>query len=189
MWTGYNIAPVMKRVYLLPALLVVIVTLLGLNRAAAKLSLLTAAPSVLQPQLAATPVGTPNYLPFIAGVVPTSESLPDLTIVQMRIELETGGSCDYMSTQLGVRVWFRNAGNADAGPFVIEINGELYDVTQGLTAGTTGTRWSSAFHTFPEANTMFIDADDQVIESDETNNQRAEQLPVPTLPAPCTPVP
>jgi len=130
--------------------------------------------------------------PLASGAPPTapptanpgqSANLPDLAIRQARIELESGGSCDYASTELGVRVTVENAGDADAGPFVVEVNGVQQRVEEGLAAGESVALW---FAGYGSENTIIVDATSQVEESDEGNNRLSQPLPVPTLPAPCT---
>ena len=111
---------------------------------------------------------------------------PDLVVTSMGIHLETGGGC-YTSTQLGIRVWIGNIGSADAGPFVVDVNGVQRTVASGLAAGRSVSLW---FAGYGGENTAFVDATFQVQESDEANNQSSSlPLPVPTLPAPCTPTP
>jgi len=130
-----------------------------------------------------TPVALLLYLPIILR-----SPLPDLTINSMGITLETGGDCNYTSTQLGVRVWFQNIGSADAGPFVVEVNGAQQTVTSGLHTGQTDTLWFPEYVYFRE-NTALVDATFQVTESNENNNQLSQVLPIPTLPPTCTPTP
>jgi hypothetical protein len=128
-----------------------------------------------------TPVAFLLYLPIILR-----PPLPDLTVNSMGITLETGGDCNYTSTQLGVRVWFQNIGSADAGPFVVEVNGAQQTFTSGLHTGQTDTLWFPEYVYFGE-NTAFVDATFQVTESNENNNQLSQVLPIPTLPPTCTP--
>ena len=112
--------------------------------------------------------------------------LPDLIIGHAKIELETGGSCAYASTQLGVRLTVENAGNADAGPFVIDVYGTQQAVDSGLAAGQTVSLWQAGTHG-GDGGAIVVDATQQVVESDESNNSFAQMLPIPTLPIPCTP--
>ncbi len=117
-----------------------------------------------------------------------SQNLPDLLIKQTQIELETGGDCAYTSTELGVTVWIENGGAADAGPFVVEVNGAQQTVADGLAAGKTLSLW------FPGAvqdgeNRVILDATLQVRETREENNSLSQRLPIPTLPPTCTPPP
>jgi len=130
-----------------------------------------------------TPVALLLYLPMILR-----SPLPDLTVNSMGITLETGGDCNYTSTQLGVRVWFQNIGRADAGPFVVEVNGAQQTVTSGLHTGQTDTLWFPEY-VYPGENTASVDASFQVTESNEDNNQLSQVLPIPTLPPTCTPAP
>lgn len=117
--------------------------------------------------------------------VPPSNQ-PDLTVTHASIELETGGACDYESTDLGVRVWLKNAGQGDAGGFTVEVNGLRQDVPAGLPAGERLSLWFSGYIHSAE-NMIVIDTDGVVNESDETNNSFNQRLPIPTLPPPCTP--
>jgi hypothetical protein len=119
---------------------------------------------------------------------PTAETpLPDLAIQSVRIELETGGSCNYGSMDLGIRVSIQNLGEADAGPFVVEANGTQQPVP-GLPAGETTSVWIPGYVAGGE-NTVFVDATMQVEEANEENNYFSEMVPIPTLPPTCTPPP
>jgi YVTN family beta-propeller protein len=111
--------------------------------------------------------------------------LPDLVVLDMFITLVTGHACNYSSTDLGVRVVLGNVGSADAGPFVVDVNGSQQTVTLGLAQGDTLSLWFAGYA--PWENTAFVDATFQVEESDEQNNELTRQLPVPTLPPTCTP--
>jgi hypothetical protein len=129
----------------------------------------------------------------VTTLTPTSEPesvvpLPDLVVEHSQIELESGGGCDYASTQLGIRVWIQNAGGADAGPFVVEVNGVPQSVASGLAAGQDTSLWFPGYAQAGE-NTVRMDATDQVQESNEGNNLVSQMLPIPTLPPTCTPPP
>jgi hypothetical protein len=139
--------------------------------------------TAFSPRPTPTPVALFLYLPMILR-----SPLPDLTVNSMGITLETGGDCNYTSTQLGVRVWFQNIGSADAGPFVVEVNGAQQTVTSGLHTGQTDTLWFPEY-VYPGENTAFVDASFQLTESNENNNQLSQFLPIPTLPPTCTPTP
>jgi hypothetical protein len=84
-----------------------------------------------------------------------------------------------------VRVTVANTGAADATPFVVDVNGDQQTVSQGVGAGDTVSLWFPGYQVGD--NTANADATGQVAESDEQNNQLTQTLPVPTLPAPCTP--
>jgi hypothetical protein len=119
------------------------------------------------------------------GEAGSGQPLPDLAITHAQIELETGGSCDYTSTALGISVWIENLGSADAGPFVVEGNGIQQMVAEGLAAGQTTTIWFEGY--VNGENTVVVDAADLVPEAREDNNSLSQRLPVPTLPPTCTP--
>lgn len=130
-----------------------------------------------------------SSIPTVTGAA-TGESgsgqpLPDLAITHVQIELETGSSCAYASTALGIRVWLENLGSADAGPFSVEVNGIQQMVVEGLAAGQTVTVWFEGY--VNGENTMQADATDQIQEAREENNSLSQRLPVPTLPPTCTP--
>jgi len=137
---------------------------------------LVASPSSPVPGVTHTPVGEP------VGVQP----LPDLVVVRAQVELETGGACDYMSTQLGIRVWIENAGAAEAGPFVVQANDAYLEVPDGLAPGEKVSLWFAGY-VHDGDNTVLVDATQQVDEIDEGNNRFSQRLPVPTLPPTCTP--
>jgi hypothetical protein len=132
------------------------------------------------------PVATVTLVPI--GTSNTHEPLPDLAIRQVKIELDTGGACDYTSTQLGVRVWIENLGATGATAFVVDVNGSQQMASAGLQAGETTTLWFSGYSHGVET-TVTVDATLQVQESDEENNVLSQMVPVPTLPPTCTPPP
>ena len=126
-----------------------------------------------------------------APVSPTSATgdLPDLVITSMSVTLENV-SCAYTSTRLGVRIWFGNFGPAAAGPFAVYVNGEQKTVINGLAAGQTASLWFPGYPNHWTAPTCaMVDVSNQVQESNEANNQAAQRLAVPTLPATCTRTP
>ncbi len=117
-----------------------------------------------------------------------NETLPDLAMKSIKIELETGGACDYASTQLGVAVVVENMGDADAGEFVVEVNGTRQTVSAGLAPKETVSLWFEGYGQDGE-NWVIIDTAFQVEESRKDNNMISQRLPVPTLPPACTPSP
>ncbi len=128
--------------------------------------------------------------PTATAVTPLSTTvpLPDLFVSQLKIELETGGDCNYSSTQLGLRVGIWNIGNADAGPFVVEANGVQQTVATGVPAGMIATLWFPGY-AYPGENRVIVDVTNQVQESNENNNAVSQMVPIPTLPPTCTPPP
>ena len=104
----------------------------------------------------------------------------------MQITLESGGSCNYISTVLGIRVTVANVGQADADAFAVDLNGGHQAVVSGgLAAGATTSVWINYY--LPGQNTATVDAGLEVAESNENNNSLTQQLPIPTLPPTCTP--
>lgn len=112
---------------------------------------------------------------------------PDLIIQGMSVTLETGGACNYTTTTLGIRIGIANAGNVDAGPFVLDVNGIQQTIDDGLAVDEKLSLWFAGFSS--GENTAFVDATMQVDEMSELNNEVSQILPVPTLPQPCTPTP
>jgi hypothetical protein len=110
--------------------------------------------------------------------------LPDLVIAAVQIELEEPG-CLAPQARLGTRVLVANAGQADAGPFIIEINALRRPVAGGLDSGGIVTIWVPGYTT--SETTVSVDVTYAVDESDETNNLYAARLPLPTPPPSCTP--
>jgi|GEM_PF-4790647 len=130
----------------------------------------------------------PSPVSTTAPTASANEPLPDLAVKSIKIELETGGACDYTSTQLGVAVLVENAGDADAGGFVVDVNGTQQIVGAGLAPGETVSLWFEGYSQGGE-NRVIIDAASQVEESRKDNNVISQRLPVPTLPPTCTPPP
>ncbi len=141
--------------------------------------------TVVETMAQTTPTATPTTPSAAEPTDPAT--LPDLAISHVRIELETGGSCNYASTQLGARVGIANNGHADAGPFVVEVNGVQQTVSAGLAAGQMASLWFAGYAS--GENSVSVDVILQVEESDETNNTLSQMLPIPTLPPTCTPPP
>ena len=122
-----------------------------------------------------------------ATATPTPiQDLPDLVVTGMSIELETGASCDYESTQLGVRVGIGNEGVADSGPFSVEVNGSQQRITGGLAANQGASLWFPGY-VWPGDNAAYVDCLFEINETNEENNEQISFLPIPTLPPPCSP--
>ncbi len=147
------------------------ITARGSNSGFARLTLITVGDQPPSPPPSPTPAGP----------------LPDLVVSNVAIELETGTSCAYVSTQLGIRVVVRNAGAAPAGPFLIQVNNQQQLVTNGLLPGEATAKWFAGYASGP--NLVVADPTGLVNESRRDNNQFNAPLPIPTLPATCTPPP
>ena len=111
--------------------------------------------------------------------VPPSQ-LPDLTITQMRIELQNT-SCLMPGDPMGVRLWITNNGQAAAGTFAVNVNG-VEQTVNGLAVGETRDIF---FPSYSNPVTAAVDATNLIAEGDENNNSRSEMVPVPTPPLPC----
>lgn len=130
------------------------------------------------------PSATDTPTPKVTHTPTQVASKPDLVIRSMNIQLATGGSCNFTSTQLGIRVTIENIGNANAGAFVVEVNGVRQTVSEGLTQGTTKILW---YPGYSGSNSATVDVTGLIIESNESNNTLTQSPPIPTLPPTCTP--
>ena len=142
----------------------------------------TPTPSSNTPTATATFTVTPTPTATQTAVPGT---LPDLLVTHALITLEST-SCG-STGGLGTRVWIANQGNANAAPFIVELNGsQQITVESGLPAGQITTIW---FNSSASQTTVFVDATQQVAESNENNNLYQMMLPIPTQPPPCPPTP
>jgi hypothetical protein len=115
-------------------------------------------------------------------------ALPDLTITQMRVEFQNP-SCLLQGDTLGLRVSVTNSGQASAGSFNVKFN-DAQQTVSGLAVGETKTVFFSGYsNQTGTAVTVVVDPNGAVAESNEQNNSRTEQVPVPTQPLPCTATP
>jgi hypothetical protein len=96
------------------------------------------------------------------------------------ITYETIG-CFVPGTELGTWVTIRNAGTANAGNFVINING-TQQLINGLIAGGDFSVWVPGY---TNPTVVVLDVTNQVAETNEANNTFNGSVPVPTQPAPC----
>jgi photosystem II stability/assembly factor-like uncharacterized protein len=115
-----------------------------------------------------------------APVTP-STPLPDLTVTQLRIELQNP-SCFTPGDLMGVRTWVKNNGAAAVGSFAVRING-VEQTVNGLAAGETT---SIFFNGYSNPVDAAVDPANSIVESDETNNVRTDWVAVPTPPLPCS---
>ncbi len=118
------------------------------------------------------------------GLQPEAGALPDLIIERAGLHVQgyTGG-CAIPPLVLEIRVTVRNQGTADAGPFKVRTDGGLEWQVTGLAAG-------QSLDLEPKvggAREVTADPDNEVEESDETNN--SFMIPQPTPPLVCTATP
>jgi hypothetical protein len=130
------------------------------------------------------PPATVTLIPTVVKETPAL--LADLAIQYVSITLETGGDCNYTSTQLGTRVGVENLGVADAGPFVVEVNGAQQTVETGLAAGQATSLWFEGY-AYGSETQVTIDPEALIPDSNRENNSLSQMVPIPTLPATCTP--
>jgi CARDB len=118
-----------------------------------------------------------------------SSSQPDLTITHMVLEMEgRQGNCVNAYSPYGIGVQIENIGSANAGTFVVDLNGSRQQVDDGLMAGQSVVLFFSG--TTSSGNyEATVDAANQVMESREDNNSLSYIAPTPTPPPLCTPTP
>ncbi len=87
----------------------------------------------------------------------------------------------------GALVIITNTGPADAGSFMVEVNGVWQAVPEGLSAGQSLELWFDG-KAYPQPwseMTVIVDPAHQVAESDETNNTVTSFVATLTPPLPC----
>ncbi len=140
-----------------------------------------------QPTSTLTPTIPPTTTKSVPTEPPSPAAQPDLVVEHIGIQLERGGDCNYTSTQLGTRIGIANVGDGNAGPFVLDVNGSQLEITSGLGPGQKASIWVPGYSR--GENEIFADALQQIDETNEDNNGFSRSVPIPTLPAPCTPTP
>ena len=118
----------------------------------------------------------------------SSGALPDLTITQMKLEYQNP-SCLLQGDPFGLRVSVINSGQAAASSFTVKV-GDAQQTVNGLAVGETKAVFFPGVSSQTGASiTVALDPNNAVAESNEQNNSRTEQVPVPTQPLPCTETP
>ena len=147
----------------------------------------------ISPTAAVTPPSdTPN--PTMETSLPSEQiDLPDLAVRGHQVMFNPG-TCGWNGGQ--ITVWFDNIGEADAGPFTVSIEGQGVRLDE-LPAGSSAD--ASAQYNFVLGGvTALVDSNDEVIESDETNNAigvthtpppTCTLTPTPTATMTATPIP
>ncbi|HSW47960.1 MAG TPA: CARDB domain-containing protein [Candidatus Saccharimonadales bacterium] len=151
----------------------------------------TAAPTVIPPT--DTPVPTLTDIPPTATIAPTISPTvtptviikPDLIITGMQITLDDSNGSYVCSTGLGLKVTVKNQGVAPLPvSFTVKANNTQKIVDGGLNAGASVSVWIPDY-VYSGSNTATVDPGNQIDESDETNNQLTQNVPVPTQPVSC----
>ena len=118
----------------------------------------------------------------------SGSALPDLTVTQMKLEYQNP-SCLLQGDPFGLRVSVTNSGQAAAGSFAVKV-GDAQQTVNGLAVGETKAVFFPGVSSQTGASiTVAVDPNNAVAESNEQNNSRTEQVPVPTQPLPCTSTP
>jgi len=136
---------------------------------------------------ASVPAATATLAPTSATqqAIQSGSGAPDL-IASVRTSLAPP-LCFDKHSRVGALVSVTNVGPADAGPFMVEVDGVWQAVPGGLPAGQSITLWfdASVYQT-PWANiTVTVDAANQVAEGDESNNVTTAFVATLTAPLPC----
>jgi hypothetical protein len=127
------------------------------------------------------PVPTPKPSVPTCTPAPLPTSLPDLAAGSLAIALQPGWACGTPAV-LGLHAEVRNQGFGTCDPFVVLLNGTPRGV-EGLGVAAAVEVFAPGYRAQSEQEVV-VDPEDQVLESDESNNVRHEMLPLPTLP-PC----
>jgi len=154
------------------------------------------------PLITCTPTPTPTRTntPVTPTITPTFTntplgSLPDLVVTSLSTGYNTAPSSCIYSSFRGLRATVQNAGTANAGMFLVEVNGNvsLRQTVSSLAAGQSTTLWFAITPLI--TNTATADVTNLVAESNESNNTltvvapSGSPTPTGTLPVICTPTP
>lgn len=143
-----------------------------------------------------TPTPTSTTTP-LRPIAPTATPTESVTVSESGIDLYPlrvvlarclTGQCLTVPADSG-SVCVANRGDEDAGEFLVDVNGEVQVLLDGLPSGV-----ARCFELLiRDSATVIVDADDRIAESDEDNNERSFPGPGPTgcdvIVPPCTPTP
>lgn len=118
----------------------------------------------------------------------TPRSLPDLVVESARITIPgfTGRCLSGGSVSLSLEICIANRGTA-AGSFNLTVNGAHFARVDGI--DTSETVCVFGRYTYPQDTTIFLDDENEIEESDETNNETTRFVPIPSRPPSCTATP
>ena len=144
------------------------------------------APMIYNP---ATTTFTPTNTPTPTITTTVTGPYPDIVVSSIFVEMEgrQGDVCVTAYNPYEMRVVVKNAGNADAGSFVVDLNGLGKTVNQ-LAAGQTVELKFSGVPSNGKAKAT-VDFLSQIPESNEANNILEYTVGTPTPPVLCTPTP
>lgn len=140
------------------------------------------------PTFSPAPIPLSSPTPILDTPRPANSANPDLIVDYMYVEMEGryGEGCVVPFTPYGIRVVVRNIGETAADTFTVEVNGFRQPVAGGLPAG----QWIE-LHFSGTVNSgqhqAYVDAANEVAESNEDNNTLQFQAPTPSPPPLCTP--
>jgi WD40 repeat protein len=124
------------------------------------------------------PTASPTSL-----ATPTLAGLPDLTIVDVRLDITPEELCTNAPESYGVLIQIKNQGKSDAGPFAVSINQDQLRFISDLRAGEI-LELSTNSSTL-ELN-IAVDPRFEVSENNENNNHVITKLALPTDQDLCT---
>jgi hypothetical protein len=138
-------------------------------------------PNTAVPSATSTAAPTLETTPPLQG----GSGAPDLVAI-VRTSLAPP-QCYDAHSRAGALVSVTNVGPADAGPFMVEVDGVWQAVPGGLPAGQSIILWfDGSVYKLPWASmTVTVDAANQVVESDESNNVTTAFVATLTPPLSC----
>lgn len=137
-----------------------------------------------------SPIPDKNVSPtnILSGeVTRTDILLPDLTITNAELKINSKDICANPEETAEIFIQIQNQGNANAGNFSVEVNNKWYPITNGLLHGQITNLWFS----LAKEVTISVDVNQEVVESNEENNDADFKFAIPTIAASClaTPTP
>jgi len=137
-----------------------------------------------EPARTSSPQAISETVAPAGSVTQVVASLPDLVPGSIGITVQDPGDCTQRD-RLGMDVSVANRGKGPAPSFHVTLNARIVNFP-GVAVGDSVSQWVEGH--FPGIPVVFaVDPENAVPESDETNNVRTLQVPIPTPISPCTP--